>query len=1056
MTPETWARAKSIYTRAMEQPSTERQEFIDRACRTPDGVIDEALRHQLLRLIDALPDGQPALVDSPVLGGLVARFAGTLPHAVTSLAPGETLGGGRFRILEQVGSGGMGEVYAAEDLTLNERVALKTILPAIAGDESVIVRFRREVQLARQISHPNVCRVFDLMRLPRDNGDGEIDVLTMEFLEGESLSQLLRRSGPLPLPKAEAILEQMTAGLAAAHRAGVTHRDFKSSNVFLTNNRQGALRVVVTDFGLARGFSGDAGRQTTQQGASGWGMGTPAYMAPEQVEGGQIGPAADQFALGVVMYELLTGTLPFAGDSPIQVAVRRTKEAPRRPRDLNPHVNAHWDAAVLRCLQVNPRDRFSTVEEVLAAVRTGAGSRLPLLRRKSMRSGARLAAGAALLAAFALWAIGRFGYVEPLPPGAARWYEEGASAAANGSWYRARQAFEAALQAKPNFAEARARLAQALAELDHYDDARAEILRATDTPKRTREEERLVAATRGFILRDLPQACDLYAALAASASNAARLRAQLEVGRCQDQAGQTAAAQSTFNGILAADPTNPAALAALALVEDRQGRSAAALSLLDRAQATFERLQNQEAAAELDLRRAAILENANRLPEAGQAAARTAAAGRNFGNQHLAVRARLRQASIAIKLGDGLGGRQLAGSAVEEARAARLENTIASGWIDLGSAFFSQRQYEDAETLLKQGLDAAQRSGARHLVALAQVELGRVYGQLDGRTRDGYPLLDQADKFLTAARMERDLLRSRMARANLYFIDDEAKAAAAFREIIPAARRLGEIRYEAQATGNLARLSEFSGDYAAAVETYRLAVELSRQAGLTAAETSNSTRLAQNLGRLGRYGEAQSLLESILASPTLRDDGARLTALRALANIYGSQLQFAKADRAALEALAFAKARRQTTDLRALALSRCVFAAEAAWPTAEALCRPLIAQTSAAREMAQWSDAVTALALVELHRGAFTSAAHLAAEARRIAQQGKQERNAWYALLIEADALRRSASLPKFETAAAQARREIEDLTTKWGKPTADLYLARPGIARRWAVVAKK
>jgi len=299
------------------------------------------------------------------------------PGPITSLPdfPPNQLLAGRFRIVRFIAQGGMGKVYEAEDLELRERVALKTIRPEIAGYEQVMERFKREIRLARRVTHPNVCRIFDVFRHPTPSLRGsarpedEITFLTMELLDGETLEDHLRRTGPITAAEALPLVSQMVAALSAAHQAGVIHRDFKSRNVILvpTQAGRGTLRAVVTDFGLARGSVGGDGSLASMT-APGDLVGTPAYMAPEQVEGGEITTAVDIYALGVVIYEMLTGNWPFRGDTPLTTAVKRLKGPPTSPRAYVPDLDPRWEAAVMRCLERDPADRFSSAADVMKAL----------------------------------------------------------------------------------------------------------------------------------------------------------------------------------------------------------------------------------------------------------------------------------------------------------------------------------------------------------------------------------------------------------------------------------------------------------------------------------------------------------------------------------------------------------------------------------------------------------------------------------------------------------------------------------------------------------------
>jgi tetratricopeptide (TPR) repeat protein/TolB-like protein len=273
----------------------------------------------------------------------------------------------------------MGEVYEAEDSELGERVALKTVRPEVAAQPRVVERFKREIQLARKVSHPSVCRTFDIGR-HQPAGGPDVLFLTMEYLDGETLSQRLRAGGRLAPADALPVVRQMAAALQAAHDAGIVHRDFKSSNVVLVPAK-GGPRVVVTDFGLARAPAHEGDSSSASLTGTGV-VGTPYYMAPEQVTGGKVGPSADLYSLGIVLYEMVTGRLPFDGDSPLSIAVKRLTEKPPSPRLAVPDLDPRWEATILRCLERNPADRFASASDL---VRSLEGESTVVKRRRPRR-----------------------------------------------------------------------------------------------------------------------------------------------------------------------------------------------------------------------------------------------------------------------------------------------------------------------------------------------------------------------------------------------------------------------------------------------------------------------------------------------------------------------------------------------------------------------------------------------------------------------------------------------------------------------------------------------
>lgn len=295
---------------------------------------------------------------------------------------GTTLRDGRFRVLEVLGRGTLGVVVEAEDRVVGDRVALKLLRPELVGDQVACERLRREVRSARQIAHPNVARVFDLFldagREPdRDPGENAVETptgrsprrsesaafLSMERVRGETLERRLERRGRLSPDEAFPIVRQLCRGLAAAHRAGVLHRDLKPANVLLEPGAR-EERAVITDFGLAAGAGAAAGSLT----GTGELLGSPAYMAPEHVRGDPITPAADLYALGILLYEMVTGTLPFQGETPFQTALRRLQDRPTPPTERVPGLDPRWNRVILACLDLDPENRPRSADEVLAAL----------------------------------------------------------------------------------------------------------------------------------------------------------------------------------------------------------------------------------------------------------------------------------------------------------------------------------------------------------------------------------------------------------------------------------------------------------------------------------------------------------------------------------------------------------------------------------------------------------------------------------------------------------------------------------------------------------------
>ena len=264
-----------------------------------------------------------------------------------------TLLGDRYRIVSLLGAGGMGEVYRATDLRLNQPVALKFLPLEMARDPRALARFHNEVRIARQVAHPNVCRVYDL---------GEVEgfpYLSMEYVDGEDLHSLLRRIGRLPSDKGIEIARKLCAGLAAAHDKGVLHRDLKPANIMI----DGRGHVLITDFGLAGVIGQVEGLETRN--------GTPGYMAPEQLSGKEVSTQSDIYALGVVLYEMFTGKRPFHAGTRTEMARIEEEGLPPAPRTIVKDIDPAVESVILRCLDPDPRKRPSSALAVLAALPGG-------------------------------------------------------------------------------------------------------------------------------------------------------------------------------------------------------------------------------------------------------------------------------------------------------------------------------------------------------------------------------------------------------------------------------------------------------------------------------------------------------------------------------------------------------------------------------------------------------------------------------------------------------------------------------------------------------------
>ncbi len=271
----------------------------------------------------------------------------TLETPTEELTTGSTFAG-RYQIIEELGKGGMGEVYKVLDKEVNAKIALKLIKPEIAADKKTIERFRNELKTARDITHKNICRMYDL------NKEEGSYYITMEYVEGQDLKSLVRQTGQLAIPTTISIAKQVCEGLSEAHKLGTVHRDLKPSNIMI--DKEGNARIM--DFGIARSL--------TAKGITGAGVmiGTPEYMSPEQAEVKEVDQRSDIYSFGVILYEMVTGRVPFEGETPLGIAMKHKGEMPKDPRELNTQIPTDLSKMILRCMEKDKGKRYQSAGEV--------------------------------------------------------------------------------------------------------------------------------------------------------------------------------------------------------------------------------------------------------------------------------------------------------------------------------------------------------------------------------------------------------------------------------------------------------------------------------------------------------------------------------------------------------------------------------------------------------------------------------------------------------------------------------------------------------------------
>jgi tetratricopeptide (TPR) repeat protein len=711
MTAERWERIKAVFDSALNVMPGSRPSFLENAC-----VGDEGLRAEVSRLLVEFEKTET------FLGQPVACLSYSLPT-------GELIAG-RYRVVQLLGRGGMGEVYQVMDELLNEPVALKTLRADLCYDERLLRRFQMEIQLARKVTHPSVCRVFEV-GVHRFTGSNRppLHFFTMQLLLGETLALRIKRHGRLSAEEAFPLIVHMAEGLQAAHAEGIIHRDFKSGNVILANGR-----AVITDFGLAALDQGLASAGSPQsESAEARISGTVAYMSPEQMSGGPVTTASDIYSFGIVLFEMATGRLPFEESHIIQSAMQRARGQIPPVRNLSPDIDPRWESAIRRCLEIEPSRRLQSVSEVAGLFRDAVW-RLPRLywtRRQWWLWTTASVTPVAIGGWF--WFRSRRPY-EPRPD-ALIWYQRGVDSVRAATYEAARRALEKAIETDPRYAPAYAYLAATYGDLDMSERAHETMLKAVSVAQDERLHEQDALRVKGLqyvISRDFGRAQPLFEQLQSEASGSEKAGAYVDLAwlalKREDNPGMIPPLEQA----LKLDPGHAGAKLRLAVAVDRQGKRDAAQKLFAEAESLFNASSNYEGVGEALLQRAISLARANRTVEAEALINRALPLASSTGDLYHQIRLQLALALAYRNQGETAKSRDVAESAAKIAVNNRMDTPAAIGLLDLGAAYQLRGEPESAERYFQQGLEFATRGRALFTQARARFSLGSLslqYGQ---------------------------------------------------------------------------------------------------------------------------------------------------------------------------------------------------------------------------------------------------------------------------------------------------------------------------------------
>jgi tetratricopeptide (TPR) repeat protein/predicted Ser/Thr protein kinase len=1042
MTPERWQQIDNILGRVVDIGVAERTALLEELC-----TGDDDLREEVESLISFQEEAQSFLEVSAL-----EEQAYLLCENQTDSMEGLVLG--RYRIERQLGAGGMGEVYLAEDTNLDHKVAIKFLPSYLEADKLAKQRLILEAKAAAQLDHPNICAVYEVKE------EAGRSFIVMQYVAGETLADRIKDK-PLDLREALSVGIQIVEALAESHAHGIIHRDIKPRNVMI--NARGQVKVL--DFGLAKlvdgteGMSG-YGKRSSLLSRPGQRAGTPPYMSPEQARGAAVDARCDLFAVGVILYECLSGMRPFAGDTDEKTLAQVRHLHPPPPSQLNPCVPLELDNAIFRSLAKEPDARYQSAEELLGdlraarvalqTTRTWMGNLSGFLLRPLVF--APTAVVALSLAVLAYFVVPKLRPPHQPPPEAIHWYDAGTTALRNGAYYEASKALERAVAADGKFAFAHARLAEAYTELDYSDKAKDEIIRAQSLGNELRMQPLdllyLQAVTK-TVLRDFGPAIESYREIAQKAPDKDKARVYVDLGRAYEKNDQLREARENYLEATKLAAQDAAAWLRLGVLCSQQQDSICANEAFKKAEALYQDQGNLEGITEVLYQRSLLLLDEVKPPEARVELERALQLTKTTGSWSQQIRV-LQELSSAFALeGQVARAEQQAADAIQLARDNGLEDLAADGMMRLGDAFLLRGDYSDAEEYYEQSLQLAQRDKLRLTEVWARRQLGSLRS-LQHRTDEALPYIEQAVAFYQQKGYHKWLSLTLTLLGRTFRDKGDYEAALkAFEDL----RQLGEQLKDESQVGNsevdIGTVLSFQEQYTEALrhfdESYRIFKSLGARIYMGYAAKSRASVLWQ----VGRSEEATAALDeaaSIAESPdgTYKQLMADIHLVGALMELSEGHLRECEVksrqalDLAGAEYLDVTVLAKQT-----LGLAQARSGAARAGMHEE---REAIRIASATADPQLLSGALLASAEAVLDSGATRQALDTAQRAQEsFARYGKQD-SVWRAWLIAALASQRLGNGTGAREYASYAHAQLSGLEQKWGSENYRGYLSRPDI----------
>lgn len=969
----------------------------------------------------------------------------------------------------------MGSVYLAEDTHLGRRVAVK--FPSLNSDtHDYRARFLREARAVSELNHPGIATLYDY-----GETEGGRPFLVMELVRGRPLTELMER-GELNLLTGVTIVTDVASALVEAHARGVIHRDIKPSNIMIDDHG----RVKVLDFGLAKQLTKDhilssepeAPTLLSTETRSGVVLGTPAYLSPEQAIGGAVDGRSDLFALGILLYETITGRTPFTGNSFIEIAANVLHVEPAPPSKINADVPSGLDFITLKALAKKPNKRYQSAEEMIAdlnevkerleaasgqtLIKRTAGSAVTapsktfsnlsqMLQRPRIPISYILIGGVLLLMGIAIiFHLTRTTLYTP-PAEAQRWYEVGTGALRDGAYYQASKALEKAVAQDDDFLLAHARLAESLVELDYTDRAKDELLRVSVSDSSLSESDALyLGAITATVRRDFAGAVSSYSQIVTHASETEKPYVLVDLGRAHDKNEDPQKAIEAFTEAANRHPDYATPFLHLGILYGRQDQLGGALQSFDKAETIYQALGKLEGRAEVVFQRGALFNKLNRLNEAKTQLEQALQLSRATDNISQEIQTLLQLNSVAVDMGEITQATDYLRQAMSLAQSNGMENLSARGLNDQGNNALIKGDYAKADQYFNEALRSAQRSKAFRNEARARFSLA----SLRMRQNDA----DEALQYLAPAlnfyqqsgyRSETRSCLVLLARANRQKGDYEA-AYRANEQLLHLGQQLNDESQIALSHSEIGQVLARQEKYTEAINHIDQAYTFYSSQGIQRSIGYNLFNKADVLWRLGRYDEAQALLDQ--AAAIANRPGNEIKALSiniklTAAEIALSEDRMADAKRAAEDVLQAAG-----KDLKGLAADAKIVMALAYSSVNKVAARQSATEAvelaKSLNDPATLANAQLALAEVLLGGGDVNGALSNASAAQEIFAKLGRTVSEWRAVVLLARGHQNTGDRIRASEYAERAKDLLSRIEQRLGAENFNSYLRRPDVQR--------